>query len=205
MSNVSERDSIEALRNDYYEVLTAFNPEIITITKLRPEDSSDMCLLKVHVDAPCYVLKGKNSNSPQMVGSNDFFVRVKNGYPSTKPVVYFNDNAINASVNTFKSDGNQCIDTWNPATSSLKRAIEKTIRDIIHDPTVTKYHSMANSSLKEWQQDLTSRGLLPTIDPAILLKKEVEKAAPSLPTKRTNSVSNGTNASAYVRALPGKK
>lgn len=198
-------DSVEALKNDYYEAITTFNPNIITITRVKPEDG-DMCCLKVHVKAPCYILKNQSSNTPVRVNENTFFVKVKSGYPVSKPVVYYSDDAMNASVNTFRS-GTQCTDQWNPSSSSIRTAIEKTIRDIIHDPTVTRYDSMANGNLKEWQQNLERQHIIPTIDPAIILKRdEVRHSLPNCNGRTSNRSIPAVSRTipAASRSLPGR-
>lgn len=170
MSNttkVTASDSREALKNDYIELISAFNSEIVEIKRLDAPDGS-MCLLSVRVKAPAYIVTSPSDTTPKLCDELTFYVDVKQGYPLTKPHVYFKvDNRL-ASVNTF-SDGTECIDVWNPESSSLRTCIEKTVRDVIHDPSVSNYDSMAYSPLKIWQEDMTARGELPTINPALIL------------------------------------
>ena len=102
-------------------------------------------------------------------------------YLSPISAVYAKDHYL-ASPNVFRS-GNACIDTWIPFTSSLTTVVDKLVHDMIHDPTVTRYDSMANSSVAQWHKDGVAVGRFPTIAPKLLYALEVTK----LPPRRVDS------------------
>lgn len=122
-----------------------------------------MLLAKITVHAPSYEIVDGEDGTPQRVEQQDFHLLVYNGYPAVKPKVYFGPKSRNASVNCFQSK-TQCTDDWG-AYSSLVTLVEKTVKDIIHDPAVTRYNSMAYGALEEWQKRMTANGMLPTIPP----------------------------------------
>ena len=169
-------DSMIALRNDKYELLHAFDPNIV---KIEDEwcNAYFMAKFKVTVNAPTHYLTGDDMKSPKPTDSIVFYVEVPNGYPKTKPRVYYPAEKRLASVNVFppldkeKMYASQCTDEWYPKTSSLFLLVEKTVRDIIHDPCVCRYDSMANSSLEDWHRENVKKGCFPTIDPAEIYKK----------------------------------
>ena len=51
------------------------------------------------------------------------------------------------------------------------------MRDMIHDPSVTRYESMANSSVAQWHKDGVAAKRFPTIHPKLLYAPE-QKALP---------------------------
>ncbi|MCD8068983.1 MAG: hypothetical protein LUE87_08870, partial [Lachnospiraceae bacterium] len=83
----------------------------------------------------------------------------------------------------FRS-GSACIDNWIPFTSSLVTVVEKLVHDMIHDPTVTRYDSMANSDMAQWHRNGVAAGRFPTIAPKLLYAPE----NPLLPPRRTGGV-----------------
>lgn len=115
----------------------------------------------------------------------------KPGYPLTALSASYSGNHYLASPNVFRS-GDACIDTWVPFRSSLITVVEKLVRDMIHDPSVTRYDSMANSELEDWHKAGVASGSFPTIDPKLLyavrLKalppRRVKASPPPLPRKR---------------------
>lgn len=160
MAKITVADSIAALENDYRELLMTFNDDVVEITRIQP-DVGYMCKLKITVHAPCYFLNGANDVSPKLQNWIEFYVAVKNFYPQTKPIVYYAENRYLASVNVW-NNGVQCIDHWN-VYSSLCSIVEKTVKDIIHDPMVTRYDSMANVNMENWQKQMTAQKKLPTM------------------------------------------
>ena len=87
-----------------------------------------------------------------------------------------------ASPNVFRS-GKACIDTWIPFTSSLTTVVDKLVHDMVHDPIVTRYDSMANSSVAQWHKDGVAAGRFPTIHPKLLYAPEMT----ALPPRRVAS------------------
>ncbi|MEN6595120.1 MAG: hypothetical protein ABFC31_09300 [Clostridiaceae bacterium] len=154
-------DSIIALRNDYQELLSTFNPHVVQISR-ESAPLGAMCLLKVRVIAPTFMLQSENDATPKSVGELTFFVKVLEGYPQVKPLVYYPPQRMLASVNVFPN-GHQCTDEWL-INSSLRSLVEKTARDIAHDPCVTRFDSMANRKVEEWQREMFRRKAFPTID-----------------------------------------
>jgi ubiquitin-protein ligase len=163
-----DNDHIEALQNDYAELIRAFNPDIV---KIEPVQASIdmMCKLKVTVtspDRPSYVLANSAGKGPKQSQSIVFFIDVPAGYPAAKPDIYYQEGGYLAHVNAFRH-GAQCTDTWKPYSSLLSIA-EKTIKAIIYVPEVVRYDSMANSDLRDWQKDKTASGEFPLFSPELI-------------------------------------
>lgn len=177
--NITADESREALRNDLRELLEMFNPQLVRIEELTAPAGS-MYLAKITLLAPCYIVTSENDTEPKRVESNWFYLDVLDGYPKTKPKVYFDYNRRNAGMNTFVS-GAECIDMWR-ANSSIGNAVEKTLRDMIHDPDVSNEKSPACSALIAWQKELTVRGILPTIKPPSRLVDRSAVSAPMIPS-----------------------
>ena len=173
LNSVTRDESLEALRRDVRELNETFNPQLVRIEPLRAPAGS-MYYAKITLLAPCFITPDLSTMSPVRVTSNWCFLDVKEGYPKTKPRVFFEPGRRNASANTFVGDdrmgSDECIDAWR-SYSSLTSAVEKTLRDMIHDPHVANYDSPACSALIPWQKDLVAKGVLPTIDPRNLLRR----------------------------------
>ena len=91
-----------------------------------------------------------------------------------------------ASPNVFRS-GAACIDEWKIYTSSMLTVAEKLVKDMIHDPAVTRYDSMANGDVADWHRAGVASGRFPTISPKLLEALQrpplpVRRAAPGLGT-----------------------
>lgn len=176
----TEKNSVstEALRNDYEELLRAFNPSYVTICQvpMKKEDAGLMCILNVTVKAPTYYLSGKNDLTPKKTNRLTFEIRVPEGYPKVKPTVVYTGNKRLASVNVFTS-GIQCTDAWSRGCSLFTLA-KKTISDIVHEPSVTRYNSKATCSdeLEAWQRSLKG----PTVPMSKILISH-NGARPNLP------------------------
>ena len=177
--NITADESLEALRNDRRELYEMFNPQLVRIEELTAPAGS-MYLAKITLMAPCYIVTSENDTEPKRVESNWFYLDVLDGYPDTKPKVYFEPHRRNAGMNTFVS-GSECIDMWRKH-SSIGNAVEKTLRDMIHDPDVSNEKSPACSALIAWQKDLTARGILPTIKPPSRLVDRSAVTAPMIPS-----------------------
>lgn len=150
--------------------------------------------LRVTVKAPSHYLTAKEDSSPKACESMTADIICYPGYPLKSISASYASDHYLASPNVFRS-GNACIDNWIPFTSSLTTVVDKLVRDMIHDPGVTRYDSMANSSVAQWHKDGVATGRFPTIHPKLLYAPEmmalpprrvVSKpvAAPPLPGRR---------------------
>lgn len=169
-ASITAEDSVEAIKNDYEELLRKYNPDIVAIQRLQAKAGEAMHL-KITVKAPTHYLASSSDDVPKACNYMDVFIICYPGYPLKSVSVHYDKSRYLASPNVFRS-GNACIDTWIPFTSSLISVVDKLVRDIIHDPNVTRYESMANSSMKEWHMKGVSSGKFPTIMPKLLYAPE---------------------------------
>lgn len=177
--SITEDDSFEALKNDYEEIVRKYNSKYVTIQRLQAK-TGEALHLKVTVKAPSHYLTTNEDSSPKSCESMAADIICYPGYPlKAVSAAYAKDHYL-ASPNVFRS-GNACIDTWIPFTSSLTTVVDKLVRDMIHDPGVTRYDSMANSSVSQWHKDGVAAGRFPTIQPKLLYAPEVT----ALPPRRT--------------------
>ena len=189
-----DENTIEVIKNEYIDMLGICTENLVVKREKPPLGS--LCLFHFTVNAPTYIITGPGDTEPKAVDCIDFYINVPVGYPKEKPSVYYVPGKILAGVNTFTT-GYQCIDDWiydaNHAgnNSSLVGTVRKTVRAIIHDPTVTRFDSMANGSLKEWQLDKTNKKEFPSCSLSRVLKSDDDshEIIPSLP-KRNRSVTN---------------
>lgn len=178
---ITEDDSVEALRNDYDEVMRTYNPQYVKIERVKAEAGEAMHL-KVTVKAPSHYLTSQSDNSPKECDSMMVNIIAKPGYPFTALSASYSGSHYLASPNVFRS-GHACIDNWVPFSSSLITVVEKLVRDMIHDPSVSRYDSMANSELESWHKAGVSSGAFPTIDPKLLYATKIK----ALPPRRTKA------------------
>lgn len=94
----------------------------------------------------------------------------------------------------FRS-GAACIDEWRIFTSSLLTVCDKLVRDIIHDPNVTLYSSMANAYMEDWHRKGAAAKRFPTIPTKLLYAPD----APPLPRRS----STGSKPVSATPPLPG--
>jgi len=198
--------TIEIVTNEFLDIKSILMPRVVM--RRLPVNEGTLVLLEFTVTAPTYYITGPNDNNPKPTDSIKFFIDVKNGFPKVKPYVYYEAGKILASVNAF-TNGAQCIDEWiydaehAGRNSSLVCTVKKTIMDIIHDPVVSRYDSMANSSLQTWQKNKTASGEFPTCRLNTLIKTGGDigefKGRPALPT-------NNSSVNAKIRpALPTRQ
>ena len=161
--------SKEAFVRDKTEMLEAFNPRYVTIEEERPPVGC-LGLFKVTVRVKSYILTSAEDTSPKPVEKLSFHVKVFDNYPAIAPKLYYAPNCRLAHVNTYRN-GSQCIDLWGKY-SSLKNVVEKTIRAIIYDENVTKYHSPACSSIEAWQKGMAAKKAFPMLNPPDLILRE---------------------------------
>ena len=148
--SITEEDSAEALKNDYQEIVRKYNPKYVTIQRVQAKTGEAMHL-KVTVKAPSHYLTTNEDSTPKACESMTADIICYPGYPLKSVSASYASDHYLASPNVFRS-GNACIDTWIPFTSSLITVVDKLVRDMIHDPGVTRYESMANSSVAQWHK-----------------------------------------------------
>lgn len=192
---LTREDTILALRNDYKELLGIFNPQVVTITREQTRPGT-MCLLKFHVKAHTFILDSEYDVTPKPADDIIFYMEVYEGYPDKKPLVYYPVSRKLASVNVYPG-GQQCTDKKKSYTSLCSLA-EKTIRDIIHDTNVTRYDSMANGRLEQWQRSMEQKGAFPTLQPRFLF-------ADSCRTNLREQSSASHRSGSRAPSLPGKR
>lgn len=174
--SITEEDSTEALKNDYQEIVRKYNPKYVTIQRIQAKVGEAMHL-KVTVKAPSHYLTTNEDSSPKSCESMTADIVCHPGYPLKSISASYASDRYLASPNVFRS-GNACIDTWIPFTSSLTTVVDKLVRDIIHDPSVTRYESMANNSVAQWHKDGVAAGRFPTIPPKLLYAPEITELPP---------------------------
>ena len=155
---LKKSESAEALKNDYYELMRTYDKRYVKIERIRAE-YGEALHLRITVYARSHYLTSLFDKRPKVCESMSVEVICYPGYPLKAVTAKYDRNHYLASPNVFKS-GIACIDRWKPLKSSLLTVVEKLVMDIIHNPTVTRYDSMANSELSEWHYKGCS-GLLP--------------------------------------------
>lgn len=180
-ASINDCLSREAISNDYYELIKTYNPKYVNIRRLKAQPGEEM-RLKITVNAPSHYLESPEDISPKPCQSMTVFIAIYNGYPLKGVKAQYMSNHYLASPNVFRS-GAACIDHWIPFSSSLPKTVDKLINDIIHNVNVTRYDSMANSSMCDWHKNGVKEGLFPTIHPKLLYAA----ALPPLPEKRNNT------------------
>ena len=192
--SITEEDYREALKNDYQEIMRKYNPKYVSIQRIQAK-AGEALHLKVTVNAPTHYLATNEDSLPKACESMSVDIICYPGYPLTAVKAAYAPNRFLASPNVFRS-GAACIDKWIPLTSSLITVMEKLLHDIIHDPAVTRYDSMANTSMEKWHKDGVASGKFPTVSPKLLYAPEeiplpprrgmnkARMAAPPLPGRR---------------------
>lgn len=179
MISVTEEDSREALKNDYNAIMRIYDPKYVKIRKVRAEPGEALHL-KVTVNAPTHYLDGPEDAKPKECSSMTVDIICYPGYPLRAVRAHYDEHRYLASLNVFRS-GDACIDRWIPMTSSLITVTEKLVRDMIHDTSVTREDSRANSSVSNWYSDCVSKGKFPVVEPKLLFAPEQT----ALPPRRT--------------------
>ena len=177
--SISDSDSHEALRNDYNALMKTYNPKYVTIERLQAAPGEELHL-RVTVHAPSHYLTSSNTTNPQPCSSMSAEVAACLGYPLKSVSAWYPKDRFLASPNVFRS-GKACIDRWIPFKSSLLTVVEKLVMDMIHNPVVTRYDSMANSSVEDWHKKNAAKHLFPTMKPKLLYAVNLTP----LPPRRT--------------------
>ena len=168
------------MKNDFNEISRKYNGEIIVIERLEAK-AGEALHLRITVNAPSHYLGNYGDINPKPCNKISFSIICYPGYPLTAVKAFYPSDHYLASPNVFSS-GIACIDTWIPFKSSLLTVTEKLVHDCIHDPTVTRYDSMANSAMKEWHKNGVNSKDFPTIPP----QKLYATLTPPLPRRRPN-------------------
>lgn len=201
MTNISD-DVKEAIVNEFQDILEMVTENVV-VTRLKPQAGS-ICLWQFEVYAPSHYLEGEKDITPKSTDKTTFWMDIREGYPMTQPHVYYLSNRRLASANVFKN-GTQCIDEWvydeehAGNNTSLVTTVRKTIKDIIHDPSVCRFDSPANGDMIAWQKGNIENYMFPTCSlshvfkmegtmknstpPALPSKKNAKNNPPSLPVK----------------------
>lgn len=173
---ITEDDSVEALKNDYNAIIRKYNPKYVTIQRVQAKTGEAMHI-KVTVKAPTHYLTTSDDVEPKACNEMTANIICYPGYPLKSVSAAYDANHFLASPNVFRS-GNACIDTWIPFTSSLTTVVDKLVRDMIHDPSVTRYDSMANSNMSQWHKEGVSTRRFPTIQPKLLYAPDLTALPP---------------------------
>ena len=176
--SITEEDSREALKNDYNEIIHKYDSKYVVIQREHAKPGEALHL-KLTVNAPSHYLTDKDDTIPKQCQSMTADIICYPGYPLKSVSATYKEDHYLASPNVFRS-GIACIDTWIPFTSSLTNVVDKLVHDMIHDPCVTRYDSMANSSVAQWHKDGVAAGYFPTISPKLLYAREIT----ALPLRR---------------------
>lgn len=195
--SITDNESREALKNDYNKIIKKYNPEIVNIERMMANRGEELHL-KINVNAPSDYLESQDDSNPKPCNPTPpAEIIVYLGYPLKAIKAFYPNNRFLASLHVWNS-GIICIDHWILLTSSLETVTEKIIMDMIHNPMVVRYDSMANRHLEKWYREGVSSGRFPTINPAMIYaSKEVplparneramSSAVPALPVRnRTN-------------------
>ena len=181
-----ESESTEALKNDYDELMRTYDPGYVKIERIKA-GQGEALHLRVTVNARSHYLTSPRDKRPKACDSMSVEVICYPGYPLKAVTAMYDRNHYLASPNVFKS-GIACIDSWKPLKSSLLTVVQKLVMDMIHNPTVTRYDSMANAALFEWHRKGSKSGEFPTVDPSMLYARRDDTSSPCLPPRRGTAV-----------------
>ena len=179
---LKESESTEALKNDYYELMRTYDKRYVKIERIRAE-YGEALHLRITVNARSHYLTSPLDKRPKVCESMSVEVICYPGYPLKAVTAKYDRNHYLASPNVFKS-GIACIDSWKPLKSSLLTVVEKLVMDMIHNPTVTRYDSMANAALFKWHYKGSKSGEFPTVDPALLYARRGDTSGSCLLPRR---------------------
>lgn len=194
--NVTQEESNEAIENDFQLLKAKYNPKYVQITPLSPK-AGEKLHLKITVKAPTHYLSSADDKQPKACNEMSFELVVYLGYPIKEVAAFYSPQRHLASPNVFRN-GDACIDEWMVFKSSIVSVADKLINDIIHNPTVTRYDSPANSDMIDWHKENCENGSFPTIEPKLLLANAF---VVPLPQRRPSSAAVGGTAP----ALPARR
>ncbi len=183
---ITNDDSVEAMKNDYEEMIRKYDPRRVRIIRVQTNPGEAMHL-KVTVLAPSHYLTSHDDTEPKACTSMTVDIVCYPGYPLRSISAFYSGDHFLASPNVFRS-GAACIDLWIPMKSSLVMVTDKLCRDILHDPQVSRYDSIANPYMVQWHKDGVATGRFPTIDPRELYMPELPALPPRRKTDRKKNV-----------------
>jgi len=184
--SLTAEESKRAIANDFEAMVAILNPKYVTVERLTAK-SGEALHLKITVHAPSHYLTSATDTQPKATDSMSVEVVVKPGYPIEHVEASYPSNRFLASPNVF-NDGGACIDTWIPFESSLANVVRKLVNDIVHNPQVTRYDSVARGDaptgpmIVQWHKDGVRNGQFPTVDPKkLFLRPLPPKREPNIP------------------------
>ena len=172
------RDDVLCFENQWKEAEKRYDSKIVQLQRLNPA-SGDIAMIRVTVipygavpsTAPkpkpfIYRADGSEDQTEQI----SFTVFIHQGYPTTRPDVYFDENARLKHMNAFKSR-KMCIGT--AAQTNLSVLLDHVIGACIYnmDPAVSNPISPANSDVIQWQMDMAKAGRFPLIPPEAIFRR----------------------------------
>ena len=144
--SISDEESREAIRNDWNVLRGMFNPRYVTVEEAACESGEEF-RFRITVHAPSHYLTDRDDASPKSCSSMSAEVAVFLGYPLKSVKATYPAKRRLASPNVFRS-GAACIDEWKIYTSSMLTVAEKLVKDMIHDPAVTRYELQPDQGVK---------------------------------------------------------
>ncbi len=173
---ITEDDSRVALKNDTEELKRRFNPTRVSIKEVMRKPG-EAARIEITVHAKTDYLSSGIDVTPKECDSMTATMICYPGYPVVKMKAFYPSDHYLASLNVFAS-GDACIDEWKITTSSLLTVADKLVRDMVHDPNVTREDSRANSKLQSWYTENKNAGRFPTIHPKLLYAPELTALPP---------------------------
>lgn len=192
--DLSDEDSVAAIRNDCDELLRRYNPEHVAIQRLKAAPGEVLHLLVTAHHITSHYLTSPEDVEPKSCSAMSVHIVVHMGYPGKSIEAWYEPACYLASPNVFTS-GWACIDIWKPFKSSMISVCDKLLLDMVHDPEVTNYQSRANphEEITEWHKGGAAKYDFPTINPRKLFSREgmvrasdqtKKNAPPPLPGRR---------------------
>lgn len=178
--SVTAEDTIEALKNDYLQLMRMYNPKYVSIQRVQA-GKGEALHLKVTVNAPSHYLASEDDITPKACNSMTADIVCYYNYPIRAISAYYAKDHYLASPNVYRS-GLADIGTWIPFTYSIVTVVERLICDMIHDPVVTRYDSASNYYMVSWHKQGVLSGSFPTINYKMLYS--IEYNTLSLPIRK---------------------
>ena len=154
----------EAAGRDLLELYQTYNPDIVSIERLKKNTGELLCL-KITVHARSHYVEAADEKKPKECDSMWVTVSVPKGYPAKPLSAHYSIDHRLASANVFKS-GIACIDRFVPYKSTLPVVVDKLVNDMIHNTHYNILDSPANLDLLSWHKKQK-----PTIDPRMLYRR----------------------------------
>ncbi len=153
--SLTEEDSIEALKNDRDALLRRYNTQRVTVRQVKAQEGEAM-RFQLTLHAPTHYLTSEDDTEPKPCDEMTCTLVCMPGYPITPMKAGYAPDRHLASPNVGRS-GWACIDEWKVGVSSMLTVGDKLLHDMIHDPSVTRYDSVANSDVVAWHKRRRTR------------------------------------------------